>query len=69
MANNLALKIIYMLIVSWGMALFLYPDDYSLTNGRYKKVKQVTVYMLSGIILVGWSERSKENFALNIFKH
>jgi len=58
-ANHLVLKLIYMLLVSLGMALFLYADDYSLTIGRYSKVKQVVVYLVSGLILFGWAERAK----------
>jgi hypothetical protein len=67
MTNYLALKIIYMLMVSWCIALFLYPDDYSLTIGRHKKVKQMSVYMLSGLILVGWSERRREKIVTNSY--
>jgi len=56
-ANHMVIKLLYLLIVSFFIASFLYPDDYSLYIGSFKKIKQVTVYILSGLVLFWWAER------------
>ena len=51
-SSNLILKILLIVVVGVAIAIYLFPDDYSLYIGEYKKIKQISIYVLSGIIIL-----------------
>lgn len=50
--SYLILKIAYVAFFTITLALWLYPDDWSLYIGEFKKEKQVVSYLLAGLTLV-----------------
>ena len=51
-SSKLILKILFIVVVGAAIAIYLFPDDYSLYIGEYRKIKQISIYILSGIIIL-----------------
>lgn len=47
--TNLFFAVIYVLVIAYIVFWLLYPDEWSLYNGEYRKAKMMCVYMLSGL--------------------
>jgi hypothetical protein len=45
-------KVLYAIIIGSCICLFLYPDDYSLYIGKFRKVKQLSSYVFAGVSLI-----------------
>lgn len=50
--GSLVAKAVFATVLAVAICLTLYPDDYSLTIGQYKKPKQIIIYVLAALITV-----------------
>ena len=62
--GSLVAKVVLAIVLAVAICLILYPDDYSLTIGQYKKPKQIIIYILAALTTVCFNEKLRHKVSV-----